>query len=440
MRYLLASLMGLLFCISNATTSPLISLLPHLINIDPRIKAAEENVQINAQGIPQARAAWLPQLTLNTYVGSQQRYFPTPDNNTSYGDSHQALQFNQLIYDFGRTGASIDSAHQKYRQSLVSYDGTIQDVLLSGIVAYINVYRAYHALRYANRYVTNVEKQVSMETKRKNNGLGYETDVLEAQAQLSSAEARQVLAKGKLVIQKNGFERLFQLRPSNVSHYTLPQQSIQLIPKSVSIAINIALTHNTDIRVLEYNIKIAKQTIRRQKGNFFPILSAVIEGRRLYNVNGYPGRRFDYTEQAELSYPLVSGFGDIASYRAAKYNLLRAISELDNERLKIRQKVQDDWQQLIIAKQYYQKTSKQTEQLARFVRLATKSRQLGQKTLLEVLVADSNFINAAEDSVDAFAQLYIARFNLIRDMNILTLNQLKPILAPYTAPQEIHHV
>ena len=439
MRYLFLPMIGLVTGLSYVVASPLSTLLPNLVNIDPRIQAAQHNVEINAQGIPQARAAWLPQLTLNSYIGSQQRFLPDPINNTSYGDNRQVLQLSQLIYDFGRTGASIDSAHQKYRQSLVTYVGTIQDVLLSGITSYINLYRTYHALLYANRYVTNVQKQVDMETKRKNNGLGYETDVLEAQAQLSDAQARQVLANGQLALQKNSFERLFQQRPTHIPDYTLPQDSTKLIPNSSKQAIATALLNNTDIRALEYNVMIAKQTIRRQKGNFFPIVTAVVEGRHLYNVNGFEGRRLDYVEKAEINYPLISGFGDLASYRASKFNLERTLSELDNERLKIRQRVQDDWEQLTIARDYYQKTSKQTEQLARFVRLATKSRQLGQKTLLEVLVADSNFINAADASVNALAQLYIARFNLIRDMNILTLNSLKVVIGPYPNQQRATH-
>ena len=429
------SLLTLAICLlstqSNAAainSAKLPELLPYLVRTDPRILAAKQNLLTAYEGIPEARAAWLPALDLTTSYGSQQRYMPNPANNTSYGDNEQRLILKQLIYDFGKTGASIDRAHEIFRKGVVTFDGTVQDVLLDGVTAYLNVYAAKHTLLYAQSYTKNVMSQVQMEEERKKRGSGYETDVLEAKAQLSGAQARLVRAEGRMISAKNAYYRTFRIHPTNTKAFTLPSRSKHLLPSTLSAALKISLKNNTEIRALEYDISIAQQKIRSQKANFLPTISMGVEGRRRKNVDGVPGRRLDYIEQVGMDYSLFSGFGDLASYRASKDSLAAAIKNLDNQRLIIRQNVSDDWEQLTTARLSYKKTALQTEQLSEFLHLATKERKLGRRTLLEVLVADGNYINAADASVAALVELHLARFRLIRDMNTLTLQHLSQVL------------
>jgi outer membrane protein TolC len=379
----------------------------------------------------------MPSLAFDGYAGSEQRYMPSAAN-TFYGVNEEKLKFNQLIYDFGKTGAVIDTAKDTYYKSMASYNGTMQDVTLEGINAYLNVYKAYQTLAFSARYQKNVQKQVSMEKKRVSKGSGYSTDVLEAEAQLSGAQARLSRARGGLTTAKNSFDRTFREDPTAIKHFRLPRSPRSLLPKTVGKAVQTALRNNTQIRSLQYDEAIARQAIHTARSSFAPSINAVVESKRDWNVGGTLGRKFELVEKAELSYPIFSGFGDMAALHAAKNSLLAAVENLDNQRLITEQKTRDDWQQVRTSRENFMSLQKQTDQLAKFLHLATKERQLGRKTLLEVLVADTNYINAADASIAAKVQLFSSLFTVLRDMNELSLAKFGVHTVAHNHTMKIH--
>lgn len=416
--------------VATSTKMQLNALLPSLLQVDARIIGADNDLLASREGIEEARAGYLPALTLTAFGGAQQRYQPTSTNDTFYGYNEQKLALSQLLYDWGKTSASLDTAHQTYLKSLATYQGTRQDVMLEGAKAYLNIYKAYQTLAYAARYETNVKQQVKMEAQRVSSGSGYSTDVLEAKAQLSGAEARVARAKGAMTTAENAFVRTFHEPATHASRFKIPKAPSAYMPSTLDSALKTATQDNTKLVELQYDVDIARQTIRTKKSAFGPSLDLALEGKRDWNTDGLAGQKQQFDEKVEFNYGLFNGFSDLSALRAAQFKLNSAVQSLDNQRRVTRQTVKDDWQSLITTHENYLKLDQQTQQLAKFLQLATKERQLGRKTLLEVLVADTNYINAADASIAAKVDLATARYTLIRDMNALRLNVFGASLEP----------
>jgi TolC family type I secretion outer membrane protein len=400
-------------------------LLPALLNKDPRVKAAKEDVLAADWSITKVRAAWLPSLSYSGFAGSEEIRNPGTTANTTFGVHETKLDFNQLIYDFGKTGSAIDSAKQSYEKSIATYNGVVQDVTAEGVSAYLGIYKAYKTLSYARRYQDNVNKQVKMEQSRVKKGSGYSTDVLEAEAQLSGAQARLVQAQGGMTTAKNSFYRTFSHNPQSPSSFRLPKIPRDTMPGSLKEAQQTALKNNTSIRSAELSVDIARQAFLGAKATLTaPSLTASASAKLDHNVSATEGSKKTYDAKLNLSFPFFSGLGDYAAVKSAQHALSSAEMSLDNQRLVQREKVSNDWQAMITAKQNYSKLQKQVNQLSKFLKLATKERAMGRKTLLEVLVADTNYINAADASIGARVQYIKSRFTVLRDMNALSLINL----------------
>src|SRR5471030_213377 len=114
---------------------------------NPQIAEVAAQIRVGSGNLDAAKSAWYPQISLQGTAGKSRQTGSsgTLDNNASGG-----VQLSQLLYDFGRTGGSIDEQQRlsdSYRYALY---GTMTDVALSTLQAYLQVKR-YQALSVAAR-------------------------------------------------------------------------------------------------------------------------------------------------------------------------------------------------------------------------------------------------------------------------------------------------
>ena len=393
-------------------------LLPHLLQIDNRIKAAEYELTASYHGVDEEKAKWLPAVNLTGFTGNQDRHTPTGDTDVGY--NQETAKVTQLIYDFGKTRSAIIGAKEVYQQKKLDLEGVRQQVLLEGATAYLNLLGANKNLNYAQYNENNVIEQLEMELKRVKTGSGYSTDVLEAEAQLQGAKARVVRAEGQLIITKNNFSRIFKEPPFLVETFrqpTLPKQ----MPNSEEEAVQIAMRHNPEILNLYYEVAIAKQEVKSSKAEFFPKIDAIYEAKRKWNVDGVLGEQEERDAKVDLNYPIFSGGGGLAAMHAAANNLEAAEQELYNQELVVEEEVRNDWDALRTSKENALFLKKQATTLKRFLELAMKERQLGRKSLLELLVADTNYVDALSAAIASRVNVSITGYKLLKDMGILNV-------------------
>ena len=391
--------------------------IPHLLQVDNRIKAAWNDLEADRFGIHKAVGEYLPKFDITIDEGRQRRTTTTED--TDWPTNSQKFEVTQLVYDFGKTTSDIKTAEDVYKKSKVNYKSVRQDTMLDGATAYLRLLGAYETLSYASRYEGNVGKQVRMEQVRRKRGSGYSTDVLEVQAQLSGAKARVSRAQGALVNAQNAYRRTFHESATELSAFAIPTLPTSSLPKTKEAAIAIALRTNPDIQKLEYDIKIDRAAVTASASEFAPSIDLKTTADYQHDVSGVQGQKKEWTTEVEATYPLINGGSDIAALKAAHFRLEADQQRLDDQRRVTEEEVSDDWDgwQTSLESAVYLK--QQSAQLHTFVSLAEKERRMGRKDLLAVLVADSNYINAISDSVDAQVNVAIDTYTLLRHMGVL---------------------
>lgn len=416
------SMMILLVMVSigDVNSQTLQTLLPELLETHDLIKAYEERKRMAEHLLRQKRADYLPLVNLNTdggYQAMEREYLQDTDLWRYYFN----IRATQLITDFGMTSETIDKARVVLDRSDHELETILQQTLIDGVSAYIEVIRTRERLKYAWDSEKNIKKQTQMEDAMVQKGAGLPSDVLQAKAYLARAQALRVRYQGAKQNALSRFNSVYkkELSEADIQDFRLPPLPNEFLPTSLEDALERALDHNPRILMEKLNAAVAQKELNIRKTANYPKLQLFAETSLRDNDDGAEGYKNDVSAGAELKFNLFRGGGDRAAIRAASANLAASRSDMDHLRLQIEEEVREAWQNLITLGETVELRENQTNIIAAFLKLARQERKIGTRSLLDVLNGEVTYINAVSDAIAARADERTAAYNLFFTMGEL---------------------
>jgi outer membrane protein len=169
----------------------------------PTLGAAGATVDAANQRVWQVTSGYLPQVTAN-YDANRRMTTATAQTGADLGNPGKisqtfnfyqtGLTFNQVLFDFGRTLASIRAAQESQRSAEADYSTQRAVVILGVKQAYYNVLAGRRLLGVADETVRQTNKQLDQARGRFEVGLAPRFDVTRAEVQVAGAELNQVTA------------------------------------------------------------------------------------------------------------------------------------------------------------------------------------------------------------------------------------------------------
>ncbi len=161
---------------------------------NPQLRAAWAAVKQQAGALGEARAAYLPTLSVNvnrlrtdSHAGGQT---DTVTGNTLYGS------LNWQIYDFGQRAANEQAADDLLRAALASNDAALQKNLADTIQAYFDVQSARATWHAKQLGATSATATLASAQRRESNGVLARSDRLQAATALARTQLDQNRAYG----------------------------------------------------------------------------------------------------------------------------------------------------------------------------------------------------------------------------------------------------
>lgn len=414
-----------------ASAQTLAQLLPDLLKSDDRVRAAESDQTAAQEHHKEVWGDYYPEANITAFAGPQNQ---NKNDDGESRDSHMAarqfsLTINQLIYDFGKTTAKIDLAKLASNQADTAANAARQNLVLDAVTAYVSVMRATESVRYARVSEDNIRKQTGYEEARVERGGGYTTDVLQAKSQLAGAQARRVRAEGALIAALNRYRSVFHDSSPKVENMRWPALPTQIMPASVDAALEVA---KNDSLVLK-NEELKELTARRnadmsRASGFFPRVELVAAHDRKQDVDGIAGFQLDNSLKLQVRMPFNLGLTAVNSLKAAENSADAATFRLKNIQDAVEEQVRNAWQNLQTAQENAGFLRNQSNIAGEFLELARKERQLGTRSLLDVLSGETSYINALSDAIVAESDVLLATFQMLAAMG-----QLSPEAAFNTA-------
>ncbi|MEP1029126.1 MAG: TolC family protein, partial [Alphaproteobacteria bacterium] len=341
-----------------------------LIENHDRINAAKNSLNAATSRIRETRGAWFPELEIDINNGFQKRANPgTQDTTKKFNET--SLSVTQLLWDFGKTDTDIDISRKNRESAAINLNQVRQDLVLEGIVAYIQVYSANRRLTLSRQSEDNIKKQTELEDARVAGGAGFSTDVLQAKTELAEAQSRRVGAEGTLRNALSRYHALYRDMPKGVNEFRLPPVPEVLMPRTLEEAIEIGLKENFQLRNARLASDIAKDSVTRTRQDlFFPELNAVVETSHERNLDGTIGQRNAQAAKVELNFPFNLGFTALDSVSASSSDYKASIDRAADTQRTIEETIRLAWADLETARQNHEVRTAQVEIAAKFLELA----------------------------------------------------------------------
>jgi len=377
---------GSLFCSTAVSADTLSDALIWAYQSSPTLKINQAALRAADEEVVQARAGKRPQLDA---VGSLGLSDSTTTGRNLTDSFRAQLDASLLLYDAGRTEAAIQAARANVASSRAGLTSAEQTVLLDAIVAYVDVRRDQRFVNLAENNVSVIDQQVKAARDRFDVGEVTRTDVSQADARLASARSNLASNRGAYLRSLQTYEVAVGRPASNLA----PPPALPKMPATLEQAMSISNQEHPALMSARFALQAAEFDVLRAKSAKSPTVS--LGANVTYGVN----TQTDGTDQ-------LNGSLNLNGSSIAWTNLDVARASIRSSRQQIRA--------ARIAFEGIQEEAK-----------------LGARTTLDVLDAEQEVLNAESDLASAQRDEYVAAYNLVSSMGLLTTQYLKLGIEPY---------
>lgn len=376
---------------------------------NPQIASALLSVKASAEDIAYRKAGKLPSIGANASysygwsVASGGSGYSSADNFTLN------LSYKQRLFDNLKTDAEIEQARAYSEVAEQNLRNAVQNVLLSAANAYVGVVRDTKLAQLRQNSVSFYQAQVSSAEDRLKIGEGTKTDVSQAEASLAQAVASYKTAVSSLQTSQASYMRWIGHKPKSLS---LDLNVDRYLPKTLDGALASADANHPAIRSAMAQVRAAQSASDAAKAAFGPTLD-LIGSICAVECFGAGSSGMSGSVRLTLSIPIYSGGALGATVRQANINQIKSEVDAQSARDQVRESVIQSWSGLQNASAQISATNTAVSASQQVLSGVIEERNVGQRTTLDVLNAQSNLTSVQESNVQAQTSRVSAAFALL---------------------------
>ncbi len=398
-----------------------ISLIGKATDSHDRLKGAEAAADSARNALRISHGGWYPTLSLSANGGRESTSKPAGLPNTDLNASQLSVRATQLIWDFDATNADIRRSQVSVVRADIAVERTRQELLVEGLSAYATLVRAHRLLAFSRQSEDNIRRQTGLEEVRLQEGYGFSTDVLQAKSQLAGAQARRVAAEEAMQTALSRFQAYFGHVPFRLDGAEVLAMTKAALPASMDAAVEEARRHNPRLQELALTTAAAQEAVASVRGrSLYPRVEGYVERNMKRDVAGQPGRQNELLFKLQVTFSLNTGLTAINSVRLAEADLRAADATWADQERTVLETVRNSWNRLESARSQVRLLNDQASLAAGFLDVARAERELGSRSLIDILTGETTLINARSDAAAAETELVLAGYRLLAAMGRLS--------------------
>lgn len=390
---------------------------------NPTLTGARAQQRANDENVPIERSAGLPDIGADAgYTENVKR------SDISLGTPRRIFQSGVTlgvpIYRGGAVANSVKAAKARVEAGQADLRGTEASIFSAVVAAYMDVIRdgAIVGLNQANVRALDVNLQATRD--RFEVGDLTRTDIAQSESRLAVARSDLRAAEAQLISSRENYIRLVGNPPGDLQ----PPPPLPNLPESPEKAVSVALENNPDIAAAKKARDAAAFDVRVARASRLPTLSATADGGYVDYLKSLPGGGTQNTTTAAAgvtaTIPLFQGGRPGALVRQAQARESQSVEQtIEVERSVIAQAraAYASWQAAneVIA------SSKVAVDATRLSLEGVRAENtVGTRTILDILNAEQEYLNAQVLLVSAQRDAYVAGFTLLAAMGMAEAQDL----------------
>jgi outer membrane protein len=392
---------------------------------NPQLAAAQAGLRATDEGVAQANANWRPSISAGGTYGVEQYKVGGVPAIVSAHPLQAQLGVTQNIFRGGRTYAEIGKAKAQVRSGRAQLLAAEQTVLLDAVTAYMDVVRDEAIVNLRRQNVEVLRKQRDATALEFKAGSLTRTDTAQSEARFATAQADLTTAQGQLAISRSGFMQAIG-RPAETLEGNPALPSV--VPANEDDALGLALKQNPALVSAKENEVAANYAIDDAVGALLPQLS--VQGGYSYSQQSYSSSLGAGSVVqgvgaiAQLSVPIYQGGAEESTIRQAKQLHAQAEMDVNATDRQVHDAVSSAWNafQAAQASITSNRATEEADEIA--FKGVSKEQQVGGRTILDVLNAQQELLNAQVAVVTSQRNAVVAAFQVLAAEGSLTAKSL----------------
>lgn len=363
---------------------------------------------------------------------------PTVGRRLETNQVQARIALEQPLYSGGQASGAVDQAALRIRAGRAALRGAEGDLLLQVISAYADVRRDEEGLTVRQANLKALQRQVDMTLARQEAGEVTRTDVAQAQAQLEGARTQIVLGQVQLQASRAAFAALVGEEPGALD----PEPFLPLLPKAIEEALELAEAGNPELM----QAKLAEQESQLRADMAKGAGRATISARTTYGASGelkpFYAQDQDtaWTASVTFSKPLYAGGAYGATHREALNRNGADRLRIEATRRQTIQNVLGAWNQAAAARANIRAQGVQVSAAKIAFDGMSEEFRVGQRSTLDVLVAEQNLREAQLALLASRRDAYVAEAALLRQtgrLEVVAVTRGVPLYDPSAHLREV---
>lgn len=361
---------------------------------------------------------------------------PSADFNANIGETNTSLQhktsstvtsrgfgftLSQPLYKGGTIDSSIEAAESTVMAQRASLVNSEQSLFLDTAQSYYDVLRDQSVLKLTRKTEEVLSKELQAARDRLKVGEATKTDVSQAESRYSGAVADRIQAEGNLALSKATYQRIVGTPPGD-----LKDEPVKIaLPASLDEAVDTALKNNPSVIAAQYQMQAAEHDVDTAQGALLPQISLEASGNRGYDVSSAAlGESSGATIMARMIVPIYRAGADYAKTRAAKETASQKRIDVRAAMNGVRENTVRAWQTLATSRATIVSRRKQVEAAQLAYEGVKQESEVGTRTILDRLNAESEALQAQVNLVQAQRDQAVAMFDVKAAVGELTADKL----------------
>lgn len=403
---------------------------------NPTLMAARAELRETEEVMPQAKAGWLPS------VNAEASVFATDVDTTNFGSGDGAttkdltLSLDQPIWRGGQTFAEVERAKDVITVGEAVLRQAEQDIFEETVRVYMDLMRDRELLELRVKNEEMLAQELLAARERLEIGEATETDVQQAKSRLFRVKSLTIDAENQRDISHAAFVAVVGgAAPSNM---LVPYLDFKL-PDTLDALLKLANEQNPNLIIARFQHEASKHDVDRVFRELLPQVSAFASFNRQYDPQpGIVDKTSVETIGVRATIALYQGGATRSREREARYASKRREFEIEETKRSVRREVIENWGSYRAALQQTENRKQEIEASEAALKGVRMELDVGQRTLLDLLDADEEVIEAKVGLSFARRNEIVALFSLANSLGLLTVQSLgiADHLREWTPPQD----
>lgn len=387
---------------------------------NPTLEAARAQQRATDETVPIARAPGLPSAsatgTYTEFIKQSENSFNAPLRTFNAGGS-----LGVPIYSGGAVKNRVKAAKIRVEAGQADLRGTEASVFSQVVAAYMDVIRTEAIVGLNRKNVAVLQTNLQATSDRFEIGNLTRTDVAQSQSRLAVAKSDLLSAEAGLAAARETYVRLVGRAPVSLD----PPPPLPNLPANAEDAAAIALDSNPDLIAAHQRSLAADKDIDVAGAGRLPTVSLFAQGsyNNYFNslARGVPSSGVSQKDSsaqagAQISIPIFQGGLPAAQRRQAQANASAAMEqEIATERDIIAQ-VRSSYTAYVASNDIIRSSQVAVDAAALSLEGVKAENSVGNRTILDILNAEQELLNAQVTLVTARRNAYVAGFTLLAAM------------------------